>query len=108
MITDPPPYFRLHLFVCTNRRPEGNPLGSCAGSGSERLRDYLKAEAKRLGLKGVRVNSAGCLGRCDLGPVMVIYPEGIWYGFRTKEDIDEILQTHLIEGGRVRRLMLDQ
>jgi (2Fe-2S) ferredoxin len=67
----------------------------------------MKAKAKELGLEPkIRINSAGCLERCELGPTMVIYPEGIWYTFQTKEDIDEILQTHVVGGGRVERLML--
>lgn len=103
---DPPLYFRLHVFVCTNRRPDGHKRGSCAASGSEKLRDYLKSRAKELGLGGVRINSAGCLDRCELGPVMVVYPEGVWYAFHTPADIDEILDIHLVKGGRVPRLML--
>jgi (2Fe-2S) ferredoxin len=103
---DPPAYYRLHVFVCTNRRPDGHSRGSCAARGSEPLRDYLKARVKELGLVNVRINSAGCLDRCELGPTLVIYPEGIWYGFRSSEDIDEILTTHLVEGRRVARLML--
>ncbi|MGF7207478.1 (2Fe-2S) ferredoxin [Skermanella aerolata] len=67
----------------------------------------MKARAKELGLEPkIRINSAGCLERCELGPTMVIYPEGIWYTYQTKEDIDEILQTHVVGGGRVERLML--
>jgi (2Fe-2S) ferredoxin len=67
----------------------------------------MKARAKELGLEPkIRINSAGCLERCELGPAMVIYPEGIWYTYQTKEDIDEILQTHVVGGGRVERLML--
>lgn len=103
---DPPPYYRIHVFVCTNRRPDAHPRGSCAAKGSERLRDYLKARAKELGLTDVRVNSAGCLDRCELGPTMVIYPEGVWYRYDTAEDLDEILEIHLVRGGRVERLML--
>jgi len=103
---DPDLYFRLHLFICTNQRPEGHPRGSCARHGSEKLRDYLKARAKELGLGDVRVNGAGCLDRCELGPVLVVYPEGIWYAVKTHDDIDEILTTHLQNGGRVARLML--
>ena len=67
--------------------------------------DYL-TYARSKGLKEVRINAAGCLDRCELGPTMVIYPEGVWYAYRSTEDIDEILQTHLVEGGRVERLML--
>jgi (2Fe-2S) ferredoxin len=104
--TDPGPYYEAHVFCCTNRRPAGHPRGSCADKGSEDLRDYMKNRAKELGLKKVRINSAGCLDRCELGPSVVIYPEGVWYSAPTREDIDEILQKHLIEGGRVERLML--
>jgi (2Fe-2S) ferredoxin len=103
---DPAPFYDTHVFVCTNRRPAGHPRGCCAEKGADELRDYMKSRAKALGLKNVRINAAGCLDRCELGPTLVIYPEGVWYGYRSKEDIDEILQTHLQGGGRVRRLML--
>ena len=66
----------------------------------------MKARAKEFGLKRVRINSAGCLDRCELGPTMVVYPEGVWYAPRTTADIDEILAAHLVAGGRVERLML--
>jgi (2Fe-2S) ferredoxin len=105
---DPPLFYRAHVFVCCNRRPEGHPRGCCAGRGGERLRDYMKARAKELGLRDVRVNMAGCLDRCEFGPTMVIYPEGVWYRPRTTEDVDEILAVHLQGGGRVRRLMLTE
>ena len=103
---DPEPYYEAHVFCCTNRRADGHPRGSCAERGSEALRDYMKDRAKELGLKKVRVNIAGCLDRCELGPTIVIYPEGVWYAVANKEEIDEVLQKHLIEGGRVERLML--
>ena len=107
-IADPPPYYQAHVFVCCNRRPDGHKRGSCAARGSEALRDYMKARAKELGLPGVRVNMAGCLDRCEFGPVMVIYPEGIWYKVETKSDIDEVLETHLCQKGRVQRLLLTE
>ena len=103
---DPPPYFDAHVFVCCNRRPDGHRRGSCAASGSEKLRDYMKARAKELKIPDIRVNTAGCLERCEFGPAMVIYPEGVWYRPRTTEDVEEILQVHVMGGGRVRRLML--
>ncbi|KAA0682858.1 ferredoxin [Roseomonas genomospecies 6] len=106
-MTDPKPYFEAHVFSCTNRRPDGHKRGSCAARGSEKLRDYMKARARELGLDGrVRINAAGCLDRCELGPVLVIYPEGVWYTYRSFADVDSILETHLIGGGRVERLML--
>lgn len=106
--TDPPQFFQAHVFVCCNRRPDGHRRGSCAARGSEGLRDYMKARAKELGLKGVRVNMAGCLDRCEFGPTMVIYPEGVWYRAGTREEVDEILQAHLVEGRRAERLMLTE
>ena len=106
-LKDPPLFYRAHVFCCTNERPEGHPRGCCKHKGSERLRNYMKARAKELGLKDVRINAAGCLDRCELGPSMVIYPEGVWYTVRTPEDVDEILAVHVIGGGRVPRLMMD-
>ena len=103
---DPELYFSCHVFTCTNVRPEGHPRGSCARKRSVELRDYMKAKAKAMGLKGVRVNAAGCLDRCELGPNMVIYPDGIWYHFENEADVDEILETHIKNKGRVARLML--
>lgn len=105
---DPPPWFRAHVFVCCNRRPDGHRRGSCAARGSEHLRDYMKARAKELGLRDIRINQAGCLDRCEFGPTMVIYPEGVWYRPQTTADVDEILATHLVGGGRVPRLMLTE
>ena len=104
--SDPALFYNSHVFVCTNERPAGHPRGCCKAKGSEKLRDYMKARAKELGLKDVRINSAGCLDRCELGPTMVIYPEGVWYSPKTAADVDEILATHLVAGGRARRLML--
>jgi (2Fe-2S) ferredoxin len=104
--SDPLLFYSSHVFVCTNERPAGHPRGCCKAKGSEKLRDYMKARAKELGLRDVRINSAGCLDRCELGPTMVIYPEGVWYAPKTTADIDEILATHMVAGGRVRRLML--
>ena len=106
MPTDPAPYFEAHLFVCTNRRPDGHKRGSCAGRGSEHLRDYMKARAKELGIPNIRVNTAGCLDRCELGPCLVIYPEGVWYKITSTGDVDAVLQAHVVEGGRATGLML--
>ena len=105
---DPSAFYEAHVFVCCNRRPDGHRRGSCAAKGSEALRDYMKARAKELGLRGVRVNMAGCLDRCEFGPSIVIYPEGIWYRIETKADVDEVLAAHLVAGGRVKRLMLTE
>jgi (2Fe-2S) ferredoxin len=108
MQTDPAPFFDFHVFVCTNRRPDNHARGSCAAKGSEALRDYMKSRAKELGLARVRINTAGCLDRCELGPCVVVYPDGIWYRVNTPEQVDEVLARHLREGGRAPELMLDR
>ncbi len=103
---DPKPYFARHVFICINQRPSGHRRGCCMDNGSLKLRNYLKARIKELGLAGLRINTAGCLDRCELGPTMVVYPEGVWYHFSSTADLEEILQSHLIANGRVERLML--
>jgi (2Fe-2S) ferredoxin len=102
-------FYQRHLFFCTNDRGTGAERPSCNQCGSLKLRDYAKSRIKKLGLAGpgkVRVNKAGCLDRCEQGPVCVVYPEGIWYTFIDEEDIDEIVDSHLVNGEPVERLRL--
>jgi (2Fe-2S) ferredoxin len=102
-------YFQKHLFFCTNDRGADAGRPSCNQCGSTKLRDYAKARIKKLGMDGpgkVRVNKAGCLDRCEEGPVCVVYPEGIWYTFIDEEDVDEIIDSHLVKGKLVERLQL--
>ena len=99
-------YYQYHVFVCSHLR-DGEP--SCERFNASSHRDYLKKRMKALGVHqagDVRVNKAGCFGRCDQGPVMVVYPEGIWYTYVDKEDIDEIIDSHLLGGVPVERLMI--
>jgi (2Fe-2S) ferredoxin len=102
------PYFDIHIFCCTNRRSAEHELGSCAALGAEALRDYMKEKAKILAGPGkkIRVNTAGCLDRCAQGPVMVIYPEAVWYQYRTRQDIDMILSEHVGQGKIVESLRI--
>ena len=103
---DPGQYYNAHIFCCTNQRAADDPRGSCQARGGVGLRNYFKKQAKQAGLEGVRVNVAGCLDRCEFGPVLVIYPEGIWYKMTNEADVDEIIEQHLKSGERVERLML--
>ena len=98
--------YRKHVFCCVNVREEGHPRGCCSAKGSVALRDYMKAKAKEMGLKRVRINTSGCLDRCELGPSIVIYPEGVWYTCKTTEDVDRILEDHIRDGGRVDHLLM--
>ena len=80
--------------------------GCCRSKGAGELQGYMKMQARELGLRDVRINGSGCLDRCEQGPTLVIYPEGVWYRYHNQADIDEILETHVRDGGRVARLML--
>lgn len=77
--------------------------------GAEKAFDHMKARVKKLGLNGegkVRVNRAGCLDRCGEGPLLVIYPQAVWYTFVDNDDIDEIIESHLQQGKVVKRLLV--
>ncbi|MDD3517510.1 MAG: (2Fe-2S) ferredoxin domain-containing protein [Chromatiales bacterium] len=99
-------YYKRHIFFCTNRREDGN---CCDNYHATELRAYAKNRVKGLGLAGkggVRINSAGCLDRCNEGPVIVVYPEAVWYTYVDEQDIDEIIQEHLVNGREVARLKI--
>ena len=99
--------FQRHLFVCINDRGPEHPRGCCAQKGSEEVVAALKSRAFERGLKRiVRVNKAGCLDQCARGVTCVVYPEGVWYGGVTLEDVDEIVERHLIQGEPVERLVI--
>lgn len=100
-------YYQKHVFFCVNQREAG--AACCNELGAQDVRDYAKARIKSLKLSGrgkIRINSAGCLDRCDEGPVIVIYPEETWYTYIDKEDVDEIIEEHLINGRIVERLKI--
>jgi len=103
---DPPLFYDRHVFFCTNERPDGHPRGCCKAKDAEKLRNYMKSRAKEMGLERIRINSAGCLDRCELGPTLVIYPEGVWYKCESMADVDRILSDHVQGSARVTDLML--
>ena len=101
-------YYERHVFFCENHRDEAD-RACCARHGASGMRDYCKAQVKAKGLAGagkVRVNKAGCLDRCEEGPCVVVYPEGVWYTYVDKADIDEIVEEHLANGRVVERLRI--
>lgn len=100
-------YYQYHVFFCCNQREPGAVC--CNARGATELRDYAKARVKSLGLSGagkVRINISGCLDRCQEGPVIVVYPEEVWYTYIDREDIDEIIDQHLLQGRVVERLRI--
>jgi len=99
-------HFKHHVFFCLNRREDG--ADCCTDHGAEQMFDYMKSRVKALKLNGkdkVRINRAGCFDRCAEGPLMVVYPEAVWYTFIDQADIDEIIDSHLTHGNVVERLL---
>ena len=100
-------YYERHIFFCLNQRTNGE--GCCADHGAQAAFDHCKVRVKNEGLAGpgkVRVNKAGCMDRCAGAPVAVVYPEGVWYTYVDTSDIDEIIDSHLVGGRIVERLLL--
>ena len=99
------PAYERHIFVCCNARPEGAPRCSCTCDGSSALHAELKQQAKAAGLGSrVRINKSGCLDQCEHGPMVVVYPEAVWYGHVQPGDAAEIVAEHLVAGRPVERL----
>ena len=101
------PYYKHHVFICMNKREDGRPC--CADRGAQQAQQHAKKRIKAMDMNGqgkVRINQAGCLDRCEEGPVLVVYPEGTWYTYVDTSDIDDIIDSHLIGGKPVERLKI--
>ncbi|TIX51626.1 (2Fe-2S) ferredoxin domain-containing protein [Alteraurantiacibacter aquimixticola] len=91
-----PQLYKRHIFACSTQRPPMHPKGSCGANGALPLWEHLGNRIEALGLGAeVGFTASGCLGFCTTGPLLVIYPEGVWYRPKTTEDIDRIITSHL-------------
>ena len=106
MSLDLPQLFKFHVFMCGQQRPPQHPRGSCGAAGAMPLFERLGARMQALGKPEAAMTVTGCMGFCQAGPVVVAYPEGIWYAPKTAEDIDEIAASHLGAGKPVERLVI--
>ena len=100
-------YYKYHVFFCLNEKVSNTQC--CMSAGAPDLFSYTKKRIKDLGLSGkgnIRINKAGCMNRCSKGPVLVVYPEGVWYHYEAPRDIDDIIECHLKKGEVVSRLQL--
>ncbi len=99
--------YNKHIFVCENKRAENHPRGCCQNKGSLEVRALFKKRLKELGLNSeVRANSSGCLDACEFGVTVVVYPNQIWYGNVKTDDVEEIIQSHIINNTPVERLQI--
>lgn len=90
-----------HIFICTSSRHTGQQKGFChTKAGAEIVQRFMEAiDERELGGE-VFVNNTGCFGICEKGPIVVVYPDNVWYKSVTPEDVAEIVESH-IEGGKV-------
>jgi len=101
------PYYTKHIFICTNQKAAGKQC--CANPGGVPFFDHMKLRLLEHNMHGpgkIRLSKSGCLGRCSSGPCVVIYPEGVWYTYTSCDDIDEIIERHLVAGELVERLII--
>jgi hypothetical protein len=100
-------FYKKHLFFCINQKPDGKPC--CQNAQATDYFNYAKEKLQQLQLWGpgkIRVSSSGCLGRCTVGPALVIYPEAVWYTYSSLADIDRIITQHIQAGEVVEDLLL--
>lgn len=102
------PQFERHIFICGNQRPPDHPRGSCDPKGKNELQKAFKRKLAERQIPGTRVraNKSGCLEQCEHGPTVVVYPDAVWYGRVTLEDVDPIIDSHIIRGKPVAELAL--
>ena len=100
-------FYTQHIFVCTNQKEEGKTC--CANQGGVPYFAYLKEKLRALGKLGpgkLKISQSGCLGRCQSGPCLVIYPEGVWYTYQSFADLDQIIEKHLLNNTNVSHLVI--
>lgn len=99
-------FFEQHIFFCTNLKADGMGCGAISGdSGFDFAKQYLQSLGQ-WGEGKFRASKSGCLGRCALGPVCVIYPSGVWYQYFDDGDVKEIIDSSLLQGKIVERLKI--
>ncbi|MBI5638177.1 MAG: (2Fe-2S) ferredoxin domain-containing protein [Nitrospinae bacterium] len=101
---------KIHFFVCINERPAGHPRGSCTAKNAmgalQAMGQKLQATQKfdTVMLSAVR----SCLGPCGSGPIVVVYPDNVWYGNVTPQAAEEIFDSHVTTGKPVEKYMLKE
>jgi len=94
-----------HVFLCSQARPPGHPRGSCSDKGCRAVMDeFMDQFNKRQCFDKVAVTMTGCIGPCNMGPNVLVYPEGVMYGQVTREDVTAIFDEHLLGNQPIERL----
>lgn len=98
--------FEKHVFICTNQREDISRCSCGEARGMELVKLFKKKLKDKQMSKSIRAQRAGCIDACDYGPALVVYPEGTYYGAVTPEDVDEIIESHLLNNKIVDRLLI--
>ncbi len=102
-------FYQKHVFFCVNQKVDGKKC--CQNAGAKDFFEYACDTLKARDLFGphkIRISSSGCLGRCAKGPMIVVYPDNVWYSYATSADIDEIIDSHLVGQTMVERLRIHE
>jgi (2Fe-2S) ferredoxin len=96
-----------HFFVCRRHRDPAEGKPSCDTGGSGPIFEAVKKEIEARNLwDTVQLTATQCLGQCYDGPIAVVYPEGVWYGHLTVEDVPKLVEEHLIGGKPLKKKIL--
>lgn len=98
---------KYHVFVCTSCRINGTQKGFCHSKDSVSIVQKFMEEVDDRDLSSeVMITNTGCFGICDKGPIVVVYPQGVWYGNVTPDDVETIVEQHLENGEVVKSLQI--
>lgn len=96
-----------YVFICMNERPPGHPRGSCHERGAVQLAERFAMLLMDKDLvNNVRIIRTSCLDTCEAGVTLAVYPDDVWYGRVSAEDVEEIVERHFVGGEPVERLTL--
>jgi len=101
-------FYKNHIFICTNQKDSNKQC--CANSNASEMVAYAKQQAALSGItkeSKFRISSSGCMGRCSEGPVLAVYPKGVWYSYKSKEDIDQII-SHTLNDSICEELLIPE
>ncbi len=95
-----------HIFVCTSSRMTGVAKGFCHTKGALEIIQKFSEKLEEEDITDVMISNTGCFGICEKGPIVVVYPDNVWYGTVTADDVDEIVEKHIMNGEIVERLAI--
>ena len=98
---------KYHIVICTNTRPPGHPKGSCGEKGAQNVTMKFSEELEKRNLFGrVMFTGSTCAGLCSAGPIVIVYPDAVWYQGVGPDNVNEIIEEHILKGKPVEKLVI--